>query len=128
MTLTDAITWARTADAGDYLVTYTDADIEQLGVEAGEHGDLAQVALCEAALAGDSSARAKCERVLSDADAQRDSGSRCGFGDDELDAIRRVLGKRDLLLRTDDKGLYAEESPIALQKREHVANRADRSR
>lgn len=38
-----------------------------------------------------------------------DPGSRCGYGDDELDAIRRELGKRDLTLAADDCGLVAQE-------------------
>lgn len=38
--------------------------IEALRTEAGQAGDLAQVALCDAALAGDEAALAECERVL----------------------------------------------------------------
>lgn len=37
-----------------------------------------------------------------------DPGSRCGYGDDELDAIRRVLAERDLTLVADDRGLVAQ--------------------
>ena len=37
-----------------------------------------------------------------------DPGSRCGYGDDELDTIRRALAKRDLTLTADDRGLVAK--------------------
>jgi hypothetical protein len=40
--------------------------------------------------------------------AEDDPGSRCGFGDDELAAIERILRDRDLTLRADDTGLCAE--------------------
>lgn len=67
MTLTDAISWARTADAGDYLIHYEDTGLS----------------------------------------AEEDPGSRCGFGDDELDAIRASLRGRGLTLEADDRGLVA---------------------
>lgn len=35
-------------------------------------------------------------------------GSRCGFGDDELAAIERVLRDRDMTLQADDSGLAAQ--------------------
>lgn len=37
-----------------------------------------------------------------------DPGSRCGFGDDELAEIERVLRGRDMTLSADDTGLAAE--------------------
>lgn len=40
--------------------------------------------------------------------AETDPGSRCGFGDDELAEIERILRDRDLTLRADDTGLCAE--------------------
>lgn len=45
-----------------------------------------------------------------DDNAEDDPGSRCGFGDDELDAINRVLRVRDLTLNANDCGLVAEET------------------
>jgi hypothetical protein len=42
----------------------TNTQIEALSTEAANAGDLAQVALCTAALAGDADARAECERVI----------------------------------------------------------------
>jgi hypothetical protein len=36
-----------------------------------------------------------------------DSGSQCGFGDDELDEIASILRQRDLRLVADDRGLVA---------------------
>ena len=42
----------------------SDIDIDDLGQEAGQHGDTAQVALCIAANAGDEDARAECARVI----------------------------------------------------------------
>lgn len=47
--------------------------IESLRTEAGEAGDLAQVAICDRALAGDESAVAECVEVLTDAAAQQDT-------------------------------------------------------
>lgn len=41
--------------------------IEALRIEAGEAGDYAQVALCDAALAGDERARELCMYVISEA-------------------------------------------------------------
>ena len=46
-------------------------EIEKLADEAGQAGDDAQVKLCEAALNGDKAARAECERVLTEARANR---------------------------------------------------------
>ena len=63
MTLTYAITWARMADNGDYLVTYDEAMGED---------------------------------------------ERCGFGDDEIDAIKTGLSRRGLRLVADDYGLVAQ--------------------
>lgn len=43
----------------------TDSDnLRRLRAEAGEAGDLAQVALCDLALAGDQVAIAECRRVI----------------------------------------------------------------
>lgn len=44
-----------------------------LRTEAAAAGDLAQVDLCNAALAGDAGALAECMRVLTAAEAQRES-------------------------------------------------------
>lgn len=41
--------------------------------------------------------------------AAQDPGSRCGFDDAELDAIRCELARRDLSLEADDQGLIAVE-------------------
>lgn len=49
-------------------VAVTDEQIGQLRTEAGEHGDLEQVALCDRALSGDDAARRECERVIEDAE------------------------------------------------------------
>jgi hypothetical protein len=42
-------------------------------------------------------------------DAESDSGSRCGYDDETLDAVERVLRERGLALRADDCGLIVEE-------------------
>lgn len=68
MDITQAILWARAAESGEYLVRWSDDDL----------------------------------------DSDSDSGSRGGFGDDELAAIKSVLSKRDLRLTADDEGLKAE--------------------
>ena len=52
----------------------TTADIRALRDEAGEAGDLSQVAVCDRALDGDQDARAECERVILDARAQMEAG------------------------------------------------------
>ncbi|HET9554378.1 MAG TPA: hypothetical protein VFP50_15555 [Anaeromyxobacteraceae bacterium] len=49
--------------------TATDEQIQALRAEAGAAGDLAQVELCDRALAGDASARVRCARVIADAAA-----------------------------------------------------------
>ncbi len=51
----------------------TQPAIKALRVEAGEHGDLAMVAVCDAALDGDSDAIAECVRVIADAAAMDDA-------------------------------------------------------
>lgn len=43
-----------------------------------------------------------------DSTPEEDPGSRCGFDDQELDAIRSVLRGRDMTLSADDRGLLAE--------------------
>lgn len=50
--------------------TITDDQIAALSTEAAQAGDLAQVDICQAALEGDETARAKCARVIADAAAQ----------------------------------------------------------
>ncbi len=40
-----------------------------------------------------------------DASDDRDDGSRCGMGDDELDAVGAWLASRGLRLVADDRGL-----------------------
>ena len=47
----------------------TTEQLQQLRTEAAGAGDLAQVALCDAALAGDDAAMARCARVIADAAA-----------------------------------------------------------
>ena len=69
MTMSEAVAWARAAEAGDYLVEYEDTNMT----------------------------------------AEEDPGSRCGFGDDELAEIERILRERDLSLEVDDVGLVAQE-------------------
>jgi hypothetical protein len=49
----------------------TDEQIEALRAEAGQHGDLAQVDLCDKALAGDAEARARCAAVIAYAQGER---------------------------------------------------------
>jgi len=51
-------------------ITITRAQIAALRSEAGVAGDLAQVAICDRALAGDAEARRECARVIADAAAQ----------------------------------------------------------
>jgi hypothetical protein len=50
--------------------TLTDAQLEALKTEAGEAGDLEQVAICDRALDGDADALAECGRVIAHASAQ----------------------------------------------------------
>lgn len=49
--------------------TITTAQISALRDEAGAHGDLEQVAICNRALAGDTKAIAECVRVIQSAEA-----------------------------------------------------------
>lgn len=42
-------------------------------------------------------------------DEMSDPGSRCGYGDDELDDLERLLNARGLTLTTDDIGLVVRE-------------------
>lgn len=60
----------------------TDAQIRALSTEAAEHGDLAQVAVCERALDGDGAARAECARVIDLANDHASGGdcTECGEG------------------------------------------------
>ena len=54
----------------DVAVRVSPAQIRALRSEAGVAGDLAQVAICDRALAGDADARRECARVIADAAAQ----------------------------------------------------------
>ena len=67
-TTAELMTWARTANAGEYLARYADDGLDDVS----------------------------------------DSGSRCGYGDDQLDAAKRILRSRDLTLTADDRGLVVE--------------------
>lgn len=51
-------------------MSITTAQVEALENEAGQAGDLEQVAICRKALEGDRAAWAECERVIADAQAQ----------------------------------------------------------
>lgn len=66
--LTTALSWARTAEVGEYLVEYEDTGMTDV----------------------------------------EDPGSRCGYSDAELSEVQQVLGRRDLLLVPDDRGLVAQ--------------------
>lgn len=57
----------------DSFVRTTSTEIRRLRGAAGEHGDLDQVRICDAALDGDWLAIAECARVLRDAEAQEDA-------------------------------------------------------
>jgi hypothetical protein len=46
------------------------SEIMALRIDAGEHGDMAQVALCDAALDGDECAVREIARVIADAQAR----------------------------------------------------------
>jgi hypothetical protein len=50
----------------------TKAQIEKLSNEAGEAGDLEQVAICTKALEGDAKALAECRKVIASAAAMGD--------------------------------------------------------
>lgn len=50
----------------------TDEQITALRNEAATAGDLAQVAVCDRALAGSRRARRECARIIADAEAQQD--------------------------------------------------------
>ena len=52
--------------------TVTNTQISQLRIEAANAGDADQVQLCDAALDGDSAARAACVAAIQDAEAQAD--------------------------------------------------------
>jgi hypothetical protein len=66
--LTDALAWARTAEAGEYLVEYEDTGMTDV----------------------------------------EDPGSRCGYSDADHWEINRVLGRRNMMLVADDRGLVAQ--------------------
>lgn len=53
-------------------VEITKAQIKSLSNEAGEAGDLEQVAICDRALTGDAAATAECARVIADAAGRAD--------------------------------------------------------
>lgn len=53
----------------------SDEKIEALRSEAGEHGDLDMVEICDNALGGDEHALRECQRVLDDAAAMADDGT-----------------------------------------------------
>lgn len=57
-------------------IDITNDQIEALRAEAGEAGDMAQVAICERALAGDMAARVECAHVIADAQAQQEPPTR----------------------------------------------------
>lgn len=50
----------------------TKAQIEKLSAEAGQAGDMEQVAICDKALEGDAASVAECARVIADAAGRAD--------------------------------------------------------
>ena len=54
------------------MTTITQEQIQALRDEAGQAGDLEQVAICDRALEGDETAMAECECVIADAAARAD--------------------------------------------------------
>ena len=95
--------WATTAVAGDYAARY-----EQMS--------------CEETAAGywvvtqDANGSVIWEGEATDGQAAYDhaeranTGSRCGWGDSEIDAAQRILARSDLTLVADDRGLVVAVS------------------
>lgn len=71
--------------------TVTAEQIETLRTEASEAGNAAQVVLCDAALAGDEGAKAKCVRAIRSAEAMADSAGHCDHCDTELTGKENAL-------------------------------------
>ena len=61
----------RTEWYGEDEPDITDEQIDDLRTEAGAHGDMKQVQICEGALKGDEDDRAECARVIAEARAAR---------------------------------------------------------
>jgi hypothetical protein len=123
--------WATTASEGDYVSYYSDMTAEDIGcehsqmahdtcAECGEtcsthdvicaddrcpiHGTISTYLVTFDASGGrawEGSAQS-CDEALSQV---KDSGSRCGWSDSELDGATRVLRRRGLTLDTDDRGI-----------------------
>lgn len=60
----------RQSTGTEIIMSVTTSQIKSLSDEAGQAGDLEQVAICSRALDGDQAAWAECERVIADAQAQ----------------------------------------------------------
>lgn len=70
--MTEILVRRRAREKENEMKTITDTQIEQLKTEAGAHGDLDQVSMCERALEGDEAARAECAEVVAAALAMED--------------------------------------------------------
>ena len=104
-------------------------EIKGLRTAAGQAGDLAMVAICDRALAGDETARREAIECWADGawrdfdprgwalaakagdylaryelDAEDDPGSRCGLSDATIAEVKRALGS-GLTIEADDRGL-----------------------
>jgi len=97
---TDLMTWATTASEGDYLATWAAMTTDEVrpGYYVVTHDD-SDAVIWEG--------EASSNQVAYEAAERADIGSRCGWSDPELDAVKRVLRRGGLTLATDDRGLYA---------------------
>jgi len=111
--LVSAIQDADHPDYGDDWSEWLNANAGDLLLEIASRGDASDLDNQEVSL---SAARAWArdadagDYLIEYEDAPRgsDPGSMCGFGADEIAEINEILGRRDLTLTADDRGLVAE--------------------
>ena len=95
--------WATTAVAGGYAARYDQMSCEETAtgywaVTQDANGSV----IWEGEATDGQAAYDHAERA--------DTGSRCGWGDSEIDAAQRILARSDLTLVADDRGLVVAVS------------------
>ena len=90
--------WATTAAVGDYAAHYTQMTCEET---APGHWVVTQDANGSVVWEGEAISSEAAYRHAE----QADTGSRCGWGDSELDEAKRILARGNLTLIADDMGL-----------------------
>lgn len=118
------------------ISTITDQQIRMLSQEAGQAGDMKQVAICNRALAGSARARRECARVIRAARIHglppailRQAQARAEAAGESLsDVLRRLVARYAEHGEHGQRGGYARAESLSQEQRSDSARKAAQAR